>query len=238
MRLGHAERLQALLAVRALRIEIALHDVIFVVDLRQAFLRLDEDHPVHAVADMHGDRRGRAMIDEETRIERLEREHRTVARRGQRRRRAAARAVDRVQVDVVRILVVGMIVEMKLDLVAFADADEFARHMAAESPECVAHAVGKPPFDFPDLQMHDDLGRMIALDRRRNIWRIGQDRVFLANNRSVEVLFARGAESGAGKQSGGKERGQSVRPMAKFRPYFPPRRYLSFTKKSYQSVDI
>src|SRR5271166_4883554 len=54
--------------------------------------------------------------------QRLEREDRAAAGRGQRGRCAAVGLVDRMQVDVVRILVVWMIVEMHLDLVALADA--------------------------------------------------------------------------------------------------------------------
>ena len=42
--LDHAEGLQALLAIGALGVEVALHHVIFVIDLGQAFLRLDQDH--------------------------------------------------------------------------------------------------------------------------------------------------------------------------------------------------
>src|SRR5271166_1661409 len=86
--------------------EVEMHDV------RQALLRLDQDHAVHAVANVHGDRRGCAVIDEEPRVQRLEREHRAVARRRQRGGRAASRAIHRMQVDVVRVFVVGMIVEM------------------------------------------------------------------------------------------------------------------------------
>ena len=52
---------------------------------------------------------------------------------------------------------------MELDLVALADANELARHVAAESPERIADAVGKPPFELPHFEIDDDLGRMVAL---------------------------------------------------------------------------
>jgi hypothetical protein len=74
-RLGHAERLQALVAIRALGVEIALHQIVLAIDFRQPFPRFDEDQSVHAVADMHGDRRRRAVVDEEAWVQRLEREH-------------------------------------------------------------------------------------------------------------------------------------------------------------------
>ena len=119
-----------------------------------------------------------------------------MAGRGQRRRRAAAGAVDRMQVDVVRHLVVGVIVEMHLDLVALADADELAGHMAAEGPEGIAHAVGEPPFELPHFEMHDDLGRVVAMDRRRDVRRVGENRVLLADDRIVEIVLAGSRVSG------------------------------------------
>ena len=205
-RLGHAEGLQPLLAVSARGVEIALHEVVLVIDLGQALLRFDQDQSVHTIGDMHDDWRGRAMIDEQTGVQRLEREHGAVARRGQRARCAATGAVDRMQVDVVRILVVGVIVEMHLDLVALAHPDELARHVAAKCPERVPHAVGKPPFQLPNLEMHDDLGRMVAVDRRGHVRRVGQDGVLLADNRIGEVLVARGAVG----RPGGEHRRQDA----------------------------
>jgi hypothetical protein len=65
----HAERLQALLSIDAPRLEVALHQAIFMVNPRQAFLRFDEDHAVHAVGDMHRDWRRRAVKDIEAGIE-------------------------------------------------------------------------------------------------------------------------------------------------------------------------
>ena len=129
-----------------------------------------------------------------------------MARRSERGRRAAAGSVDRMQVDVVRHLVVGVIVEMHLDLVALADANELARHMPAERPERIADAVGKPPFELPDFQMHHDLRRMLPVDRRRNVRRVGQSRVLLADNGIVEVILARCPESGPGDEDRSQRR--------------------------------
>ena len=70
-------------------------------------------------------------------------------------------------------------------------------HVSAEGPERVAHAVGEPPLQLADFQMDDDLGRVIAMDRRRDVGRVGQDRVLNADDRIGEILFARGRESGA-----------------------------------------
>jgi hypothetical protein len=59
-------------------------------------------------------RRGGAVVDVQAGVERLERELRLVARRRERAGRAAARAGDGVQVDVVRHLVVGVVLEVEL----------------------------------------------------------------------------------------------------------------------------
>ena len=70
----HVERLMALLAILADRVEVALHHVELLVDGRQAFRRLDEDEAVHAVGHVHADRRGGAVVDVQALVERLERE--------------------------------------------------------------------------------------------------------------------------------------------------------------------
>src|SRR5437773_11031319 len=66
-----------------------------------------------------------------------------MSRRRERRRRAAARSRDRVQVDVVRHLVVLMIVQVKFHLVPLADTNEAAGHIAAERPEHILDAFGQ-----------------------------------------------------------------------------------------------
>ena len=89
---------------------------------------------------------------------------------------------------------------MHLDLVAFADADELAGNMAAEGPEGIAHAVGEPPFNLPHFKMHNHFRRMVAMDRRRDIRRVGENRVLLANNGIVEIVFAGGRVGGPREQ--------------------------------------
>ena len=42
---------------------------------REALGRLDQDHPVHPVADVHADRRGGAVVDVEAVIDGLEGEY-------------------------------------------------------------------------------------------------------------------------------------------------------------------
>ena len=58
------------------------------------------------------------------------------------------------------ILLVGMILEVELDRVALAHADEAAGHGAAEGPERVGHALGDLLVDLVHLEIDDDLRRM------------------------------------------------------------------------------
>ena len=146
---------------------------------------------------MHADRRGRAVIDVDALVQRLERELRFVSRRGEARRRAAAGTGDAVQVDVVRHLVVRMVLQMELDRVALAHADEAAGHGAAEGPERVAHALGDLLLDLADFEFDDHLGRMSAVRRRRHVRGRGQHRVYGRSDRGTLIPFHRGRGGGA-----------------------------------------
>ena len=199
-RLLHVERLQALLAILADRVEIALHDVVLVIDLRQSFRRLDQDQSIHAVGDVHADRRRRAVVDEQAVIEGLEGEPGFMARCGEARCRATARAGHAVQVDVVRHLRIGMVLQVELDRVALANADEAARDRATKGPERVARAFRDFHFEFTHLELDDDLGRRGATGGRRNQWRTGQDRVHRFALWRTEVTLFR--TSGVGLRAG------------------------------------
>ncbi len=185
--LFHVERLRALLAVFAGGIEIALHHVVLVVHLGQAFRRFDQDQAIHAVGDMHADRRRGAVVHIDPLIEGLEGELRFVARRGEARRRAAARPGHAVQVDVVRHLAVRVVLEVELHRIALPHADEAAGHRAAEGPEGVADPFGDRHFLLDHLQLHDDLGRIVAVDRRRHVGRTREHRADGLAARRTEI---------------------------------------------------
>src|SRR3546814_2732127 len=53
------------------RVQLALHDVELAIDFGQAAGGLDQDHSVHAVGDVLGDHRGRAVVDEQPKIAKL-----------------------------------------------------------------------------------------------------------------------------------------------------------------------
>ena len=57
-----------------------------------------------------------------------------------------------------------------------AHTDKLSRHLAPECPEGVLDSLGDGQIDFRDFQFHDDLRRLLALDRGRHQRRIGQDR--------------------------------------------------------------
>ena len=165
-RVLHVERLQPLLAILARGVEVALHDVVLAVDLRQSLRRLDQDQAVHAVGDVHADGRRRAVIDVEACVERLEREARRVTGRREARRRAAARTRHAVQVDVVRHLRIRCVLEVELHRVALPHANEAAGHGAAERPERVADAFGDRHLLLDHFQLDDHLRRRRPAGRR------------------------------------------------------------------------
>ena len=72
----------------------------------------------------------------------------------------------------------GVIIEMKLDHVAFAYADKTAGYVATEGPEGIVYAITQTPDFLYRLEMNDDLRRMIAIDWRRHLRCRGEDCFF------------------------------------------------------------
>jgi hypothetical protein len=89
-RLLHVKALQAIGTVTAGGVKIALHYIVFAVNLAHAILGLDQNHAVHAVGHMHADRRGGAVVDVQAGIKCLEGKAGLVAGRDQGLRRTAA----------------------------------------------------------------------------------------------------------------------------------------------------
>ena len=119
-----------------------------------------------------------------------------MSRRRERRRRAAARSRDRMQINVVRHLVVLMIVQVKFHLVALADTNEAAGHIAAERPEHILDAIGQALRDFSDFDVHDDLGGLFSCDRRRHVRGLREHCRLDAGNFGFNKLRASGWRGG------------------------------------------
>src|SRR5437879_1175006 len=92
-----------------------------------------------------------------------------MSRRRERRRRAAARSRDRMQINVVRHLVVLMIVQVKFHLVALADTNEAARHIAAECQEHILNPIAQALLASSTFHVPVDLAGLFCFDRRRPI---------------------------------------------------------------------
>ena len=112
-----------------------LHDVVFTIDWRETFPRLHQNQAIHAIGHVHPHRGCGAVIDIQPWIEGGKRELRAVARRGKRRSRAAPRASDGVQIDIMWHFAIGVIVQMQFHHIPLFDTDEFPRHAAAKGPE-------------------------------------------------------------------------------------------------------
>jgi len=184
----HVETLQAFLAELARGVKLALHDVILSIHRRQTFLRLDENQTIHPTTDVHANRRRRAVINKKAGMKGLERELRRMPRRGKRRSRATARPADRVQVNAVRHLVVLMVVQVELHLIAFADANETSRHVAAKRPKDIINPIRQTLGHLFDLQIDDYFRGEFALEGRRNIGRLRKDGGFHAADSQVNQV--------------------------------------------------
>ena len=144
-----AELLAAVLPERRIGIDLALHDIELVVDRRQPALRLDQDQAVHAVGDVLGDHRRRAVIDVEAGHQRLA-GHRS-SRRPDRPAVAAAPPPGPVAAWKSTEWIIALSAEFfRWMSIGVADphADERPRHLAVEGPVAERRAFGEPPFDF------------------------------------------------------------------------------------------
>src|ERR1051326_7811382 len=66
-------------------------------------------------------------------------------------------------------LVVGVVAEVGLDQVAFADADEIRGRLVAEGPVQVLDPVGQLLDVLPDLDVEDHAGGVLAVDGRGDV---------------------------------------------------------------------
>ena len=164
----HVEGLVARRVVLARGVEVALHHVVLAVHGRIAFVGLDDDQAIHAVGHVHAHRRGGAVIDVDALVEGLKGELGLVSGRREGARGAATRTGHRMQIDVVRHGVVGVIHEVELHPVATAHSDHRPRHRSSEGPEGVVHPVGDLPGHLADLDVHHHLGGRAPAGGRRS----------------------------------------------------------------------
>ena len=90
------------------------------------------------------------------------------------------------------------VLQVQLDEVALADADEAARHRATERPHGVLHAVGETHRLLDDVEVDDDLRGVRARDRRRHVRGLRDFGDFLADD-----LLARRANRHDAARAGG-----------------------------------
>src|SRR5215471_548891 len=80
-------------------VEFSLHDIELAIHLRESAFRLHEDQSIHAVGDVMRHARRGAVIDEQARHKRSERDHLFLSRLGLREFGAAARAGGGMEID-------------------------------------------------------------------------------------------------------------------------------------------
>src|SRR5680860_489427 len=145
-----------------------------VVEPKEGFLRLDDDHAVHAVGDVHANWRGGAVVDIHARVEGGEAEGGLLPGGDERGLGAAALAAYGVQVDVVRHHARWVVLQREGHVIAFTDADHRAGDAPAEGPEAVFDAVGQLLHFLGDFEFDGDVGAVVAVDRRGRVGREAQ----------------------------------------------------------------
>src|SRR3954466_12233943 len=99
---------------------------------------------------------------------------------GERRGGAAARACHTMQVDIMRHLSRGMVVQVEFHQISLTNPDEASRDRAAERPKEILHPVRKLLDHFADLQRNNDLGGVFARDWGRHVRRVSDYRYFFS----------------------------------------------------------
>jgi hypothetical protein len=85
-----------------------------------------------------------------------------------------------VQIDIMRHLVIGIVVQVEFDCVPFPNANEISRHIAAKGPEWILDTIRKAFGDLFYFQVYHDIRRVAPRDRRRHCRGLRQDGVFSA----------------------------------------------------------
>ena len=165
-----AELLASVLAERRFGIDLALHDIKFVVDRRQARFGLDQDHAIHAVGNVLGDHRRRAVVNVKAGNEGLERHRFFGARIDLQCRSTSAGAGCRMKIHRVDHVAVGRVLQMNVDGVADANANERSRHFAIEGPVAECRCFCEPAFLLDREQIEPDgLGSRLPIGGGRSV---------------------------------------------------------------------
>jgi hypothetical protein len=78
-----------------------------------------------------------------------------------------------------------VIVQVKLHEIAFPDANESSRDVAAERPKCIFHAVSEFLYHLANLQVHYDMCGGKPGDQRGHAGRRDQDGMLNGKRRKV-----------------------------------------------------
>ena len=158
-----------MLPVGDVGVDLALHKVEFAIDLGQAFLGFDQDQPIHAVGDVFGNHWRRAVVHVKARHQRFPGHRFFRAGLHLQHRRAAARAGRGVKVDRMHHRAVAGILQMNVDGVADAHADERPRHFAVEGPVAKRGRFSEAAFHLRRQKIDAHRLRVALCQRRRQI---------------------------------------------------------------------
>src|SRR5215813_1895656 len=128
------------------RVDLALHYIEFAIHLRQTLRRFDEDETVHSVGDMLGNHWRRAMVDVEAWNQRFPRHRFFPAGLDLERGGTAARAGCGMKIDRMYHRAVVGILQVNVNRVADAYANERTGHLSVEGPVAEGCALRKSSF--------------------------------------------------------------------------------------------
>src|SRR5215467_1357527 len=170
-----AELRAAVLAVRDIGVDFALHHIKLVIDRRQTAFGLDEDEPVHAVGDVFGDHRRGTVVDIKSRHQCFPGHRFFFSRIDLERRCAPAWSGGCMEIDRMDHGAVGRIFKVDVDGVADTHPDERSRHFAAESPVAKRRAFCEAAFDLDAEQVDANGLRLAFADGWRQVGRLPGD---------------------------------------------------------------
>ncbi len=150
---GGVTHLMTMFTECASRINFALHDIELAVHFGESAFGFDEDETVHAVGNVLGNHWGRAVIHEQTGVERFGSENGFLTGFGLGHNRAAARTGDCVKVYRVVHGAGHAVLHVDFDGVTDAHAEEWTRDKIVERPVGVGGAVGKLTDDFSRFEV-------------------------------------------------------------------------------------
>src|SRR6266508_1916038 len=135
-------------------IDFTLHYIELTVNRGQTFFRFHQDHSIHAVGDMLGNHRGRAVVNEQTGVQCLGGKHCLFAGSRLGHRGATTGTSDCMEVHGMCHGAIRQVFEMNLNRITHTHTIEWTRYLAIECPVFIGCSVRELAFDFNGFEIN------------------------------------------------------------------------------------